>query len=77
MSEIEEKINEIALKYCPDYPRISEIESWEQLYAIESELIGINLANEDCHKMIKYLAKLLGYTMDDLFEIWSLVMKGE
>ena len=67
----EQRINEIALKYCADYPDIKNKTAYEQLYAIESTLSGTMQANEDCHKMILLLGKKLNMTPDNIYNLWN------
>lgn len=67
--KIEDKIEEIAKKHCKDYPNIAYVTPWEQLYAIESYLEGIKLANNDLHKIIKELMKKHNISIEELFKI--------
>ena len=58
---IEERIKEIALKFCADYPNISICHPYEQLYAIEATLAGWSNALDDWAK----IAAMKGITEKD------------
>lgn len=74
---IKRRINEIAVKYCNDYPDIEKANPLEQLYAIEATLQGIDKANQDCHKIIKYFLNKCGMTPEQLVDIWRDITKEE
>ena len=48
---IENRIKEIALKFCADYPNIENCNTLEQIYAIECTLQGWNTALDDWGKV--------------------------
>ncbi len=65
-----DRIGEIALKHCADYPDIKAKAPFEQLYAIESTLAGIEAANRDCHAIIRILGKRCGMTPAEVADLW-------
>lgn len=72
-----ERINEIALDHCKDYPDIKNAAPFEQLYAIESVLIGSQQANEDCHKFILFLRNKLNMSAEEAVKEWETALKEE
>lgn len=66
---INSRIEEIALKHCADYPNIKNETRAGRLYAIDSTLEGISLANKDLHKVIENLRIKNNMTEDDLLEL--------
>jgi hypothetical protein len=56
-SALDERVNEIALAFCSDYPDIEKVGTFEQLYAIESTLEGTNMANDDSRTVLRSYAK--------------------
>lgn len=68
--ELEDRIKEIAIKYCGDYPDLEKVQPFEHLWAIECTLNGIGLANEDCHRFIKHLGSKLGLNTEELYDEW-------
>lgn len=71
MQTIEERIKEIAVDNCPDYPNVGNVEPFEHLWAIESSLKGITSANDECHQMIKRLAQKCNMSMEDVCSLWE------
>lgn len=53
LTRLDIRIQEIGVKCCPDYPDIRNQESFGYLWAIEQTLEGVNLANQDLHKIIE------------------------
>lgn len=68
-TKITNRIKEIAEKHCEDYPNISDIEPWEQLYAIDSSLEGETRANNDLHRIIKELSNKYNIPYEEVLEI--------
>lgn len=66
MSEVQEflqQLREESRKIAPDYPNISQdLSPYEHLWAITSSYEGTKLANEDCHRYIRFLLEQLGWT---------------
>ncbi len=56
---------------CPDYPWSEEPDPFECLYAITSSIEGTNMANEDCHKLIKILGGKLGLSAEQVYDLWK------
>ena len=75
--EIVDRIQEIALKIAPDYPGVTTCDTWEQLYAIESSYEGEVLANEDCHKMIRYLKNRLVMSDEEYLSVAEELRTGK
>lgn len=74
--DVNARIKEIALKVAPDYPNIQEVDSFEQLWAIESAYEGCSLANDDCHKLIESLRLKLGWSKEELSDYWKGLIDG-
>ena len=68
---IKDKVEELSLKVSPDYPNIEKCDLVERLWAIETTFDGIELANQDLHKFIDILRDKLGYSNDDLMNLWE------
>ena len=68
---MDKRINEIAIEHCKEYPDVKNKAPFEQLYAIECTLIGIEEANKDCHKFINYLINKIGMTKDEAASEWG------
>lgn len=66
--DLKSRINEIALIYCKDYPKIESCGSYEQLGAIESTLQGTNDAAADLHEFIKFLTGKLNLPTECLLD---------
>jgi len=66
---INSRIEEIALKHCADYPNIKTETRAGRLYAIDSTLEGIALANKDLHKIIEALRIKNNMSEDDVFKL--------
>ena len=65
------RINEIAVKYAPDYPNIEKVANIEKLWAIEQTLDGKTMALEDLHKIIDMLLDKFGMTHVQALELWG------
>lgn len=74
---MKERIHEIATEHCAEYPDIKNCAPYEQLYAIESVLIGTKQANEDCHAFIQHLIKLAGMTTDEAVKSWESILQEQ
>lgn len=55
--EISDRIHEIAVDNCPDYPNIANVPLFEQLWAIETTLKGTSMACDDWLNFTRYLFK--------------------
>lgn len=68
---VEKYIRKKAVKIADDYPDIKTCPIWECLYAIESSYDGTSLANDDCHKFLRYFKDKLGLTDVEYMELWD------
>lgn len=66
---LQDRIKEIAIKHCAEYPEITTVKPWEQLHAIELSLKGLSDACEDWMKVLKALQKKFGFINDELTEL--------
>jgi hypothetical protein len=71
MGAVKKRVHEIALKHCSEYPDIENKDIYEQLYAIEASLQGVEKANQECHKMINILSEKAKLSVDEVYEIWK------
>lgn len=74
---INERIKEISERFCPDYPGIKECDEIERLYAIESALDGLTMANNDLHSVIKALRKDLPKDLEYMPKPFQEWMRGQ
>lgn len=61
---------------CPDYPWSKEPDPFECLSAITSALEGTEMANKECHIMIKVLREKIGMTAEQVVDLWMLIRKN-
>lgn len=71
---IEERIGEIAGKLCKDYPNISTVPPYEQLWAIEQGFLGCRAANNDWHNLVGVLKEKYSIPQEVITEIWKNLM---
>ena len=64
-----QRIEEIAVKLCPDYPDVKTISSYEQLWAIEQGYLGTRSACEDWHDLVKILQENYKIPEKEIVEI--------
>lgn len=64
-----QRIEEIAVKLCPDYPDIRTISNYEQLWAIERGYLGTKAACEDWYNLVKILQERYNIPQEELEEI--------
>lgn len=76
LPDIDERIEDIALKYCKDYPEIKTTDSYERLWAIECAIGGCRDAVGDWHKLVQVLQKRYNIAQKELNEI-SLTLLNE
>lgn len=67
LSQLTDRIREIAIKNCGDYPGIETCSAWEMLYAIECAIIGTSQACDDWSKAVKKLGSKIGMTNEELY----------
>lgn len=75
LPDIDERIEDIALKYCKDYPDIKTVDSYERLWAIECAIGGCRDANRDLHSVIAKLQIKYGIGIEEIFELSDLARK--
>jgi hypothetical protein len=68
------RIKSIAVKHCACYPSINEKDALEQLYAIESTLEGVMLANTDCRDVIETLCERYGISWE---QAWGMGIESK
>jgi len=73
MSDIEERIHEIATKQCENYPNIENCGSLEQLYAIESSLIGTRWACKDWLNVVRCIQERYNIENEEIEEFFDIV----
>lgn len=74
--DIEKDIREKAIKIANDYPNIETCSIWECLYAIESSYEGTSLANDDCHKFLRYFKDKLNLDDATYMELWDSIKES-
>jgi hypothetical protein len=55
-----DEIKRTALAIAPDYPQIESVPPREQLWAIQQSCKGLEMANQDLHDIVRWLAKKEG-----------------
>lgn len=73
---LEDNIARIAAKYAPDYPQIDTCETWEKLYAIEGALDGLDMANQDLHKILEYYRERDGHSISESIRNYESILKN-
>lgn len=68
---IEQRIGEIAGKLCKDYPNISTVPAYEQLWAIEQGFLGCQAANDDWHNLVSLLKVKYNIPQEEITEAWK------
>jgi hypothetical protein len=69
VTEIYDRICDLAEKFCPEYPDIKEVSHWEKLYAIEQGFQGTLLANQDVHREWKETKEALASALAEVEEL--------
>lgn len=67
-------ITTLAIKVAPNYPNIESVDPSEQLYAIDTAVQGLELANEDLFNSVSHLQKRLG---TNVFETLALIQAAK
>lgn len=72
---LDERIKEIAVKLCGDYPNIQGCGSFERLWALESSLEGTNQAIEHWVLLVEKLKSKFGISSEIILQISKEVME--
>jgi hypothetical protein len=60
----------ITNKHCIDYPNIENAGTMERLYALESTIIGLELACDDLHAIVETLSVKCDLTREEIFKMF-------
>lgn len=72
---LSDRLKEIAIKHCSDYPNIEIAHELEQLYALDCALDGIKKACEDWSKFTKEIQRRYNIPENDLTLLWSEIQR--
>jgi len=64
-----DRLTEVTKELCADYPNITIVQPWEQLYALEQSYRGLSAACDDLHTLIEKLRIRCGMTKDEVFNL--------
>jgi len=72
---IANRIREIALEFCSDYPDVTTTDTLDLLWAIESTLRGWDGAINGWSKICNKLAEKAGITKEQVIVMWDQILK--
>ena len=73
---ISDRITELAVAVASDYPDITNISSFEQLYAIETTFKGHNLALRDWRLIADNMRQQLGMSKTEFVDFGSKIIRS-
>jgi hypothetical protein len=75
--DITKRIHSIATLHCADYPNVETTDVWDQLWAIESSLNGLDHSIKDWQRLVDKLQAKYNIPTAEILSEWETTPEGK